>query len=81
MADLVSIDRIPKAIRLYRILEKRDPLHAGLKANLAGLLLLGGDAEAAILKAQEALELKPQHFLRLWLWSMRIRLLKIALPH
>ncbi len=62
---LVSIDRIPQAIRLYRILEKRDPLHAGLKANLAGLLLWSGDAEAAILKAQEALELKPQHFFAL----------------
>jgi TolB-like protein len=49
---LVSIDRIPQAIRLYRILEKRDPLHAGLKANLAGLLLWSGDAEAAILPGQ-----------------------------
>jgi TolB-like protein/Flp pilus assembly protein TadD len=62
---LNSIGRIPQAIRLYRILEKRDPLHAGLKANLAGHLLWSGDAEAAILKAQEALELKPQHFFAL----------------
>jgi TolB-like protein/Flp pilus assembly protein TadD len=62
---LNSIGRIPQAIRLYRILEKRDPLHAGLKANLAEHLLWSGDAEAAILKAQEALELKPQHFFAL----------------
>jgi TolB-like protein/Flp pilus assembly protein TadD len=62
---LNSIGRIPQAIRLYRILEKRDPLHAGLKANLAGHLLWSGDAEAAILKAQEALEMKPQHFFAL----------------
>jgi TolB-like protein len=62
---LASIDRIPQAIRLYSIVEKRDPLHAGLKSNLAFLLLRSGDAEAAILKAQEALELKPQHFFAL----------------
>jgi TolB-like protein/Flp pilus assembly protein TadD len=62
---LNSIGRIPQAIRLYRILEKRDPLHAGLKANLAGHLLWSGDAEAAILTAQEALEMKPPHFFAL----------------
>jgi serine/threonine-protein kinase len=58
---LASIDRIPQAIRLLSVVEKRDPLHAGRKASHAMLLLWGGDAEAAILKAQEALELKPQH--------------------
>ena len=58
---LPSIDELPQSIRLYAEIEKRDPLHAGYKASLAHLLLWGGDAEAAILKAQEALELNPQH--------------------
>jgi tetratricopeptide (TPR) repeat protein len=62
---LPPIDRIPQAIRLYTDVEKRDPLHAGHKASLAYLLLWSGDAEAAILKAQEALELNPQHFFAL----------------
>jgi TolB-like protein len=62
---LASIDRIPQAIRLYSIVEKRDPLHAGYKANLSLLLLRSGDAKAAILKAQEALELKSQHIFAL----------------
>jgi TolB-like protein/Tfp pilus assembly protein PilF len=65
MLYLVPIDRIPHAIRLYTDAEKLDPLRAGYKANLAYLLLRSGDAEAAILKAQEALELKPQHFFAL----------------
>jgi tetratricopeptide (TPR) repeat protein len=58
---LPAIDRFPQAIQLYAEAEKRDPLHAGSKAVLATLLLWSGDVEAAILKAQEALELKPQH--------------------
>jgi tetratricopeptide (TPR) repeat protein len=62
---LVAIDKMPLAIQLHTDAEKRDPLHAGYKANLAFLLLWDGDAEAAILKAQEALELNPQHFFAL----------------
>jgi tetratricopeptide (TPR) repeat protein len=62
MFYLTPIDRIPHAIRLYTDAENRDPLHAGFKASLAFLLLWSGDAEAAILKAREALELNPQHF-------------------
>jgi serine/threonine-protein kinase len=65
MQYLAPIDRIPHAIRLYTDAEKRDPLRAGYKANLAYLLLWSGDAEAAILKAREALELNPQHFFAL----------------
>jgi tetratricopeptide (TPR) repeat protein len=65
MFYLVSIDRISDAIRLYIDAEKRDPLRAGYKSNLAFLLLWSGDAEAAILKAQEALELNPLHFFAL----------------
>jgi TolB-like protein/Tfp pilus assembly protein PilF len=62
---LTPTDRIPHAIRLYTDAENRDPLHAGIKASLAYLLLWSGDAEAAILKAREALELNPQHFFAL----------------
>jgi TolB-like protein/Flp pilus assembly protein TadD len=65
MFYLPPIDRIPQAIRLYIDAEKLDPLHAGYKAVLAYLLLWSGDAEAAILKAREALELNPQHFFAL----------------
>jgi tetratricopeptide (TPR) repeat protein len=50
---------------LYIDAEKLDPLHAGYKAALAYLLLWSGDAEAAILKAREALKLNPQHFFAL----------------
>jgi tetratricopeptide (TPR) repeat protein len=65
MFYLVPIDRISYAIRLQTDAEKRDPLRAGYKANLAFGLLWSGDAEAAILKAQEALELNPLHFFAL----------------
>jgi adenylate cyclase len=62
---LLAIDRTQQANRLFTEAEKRDPLHAGYKANLASFLLLNGDVEAAILKAQEALELKPRHIFAL----------------
>jgi TolB-like protein/Tfp pilus assembly protein PilF len=58
---LIPIDRIPQAIRLYARAEDRDPLQAGYKANLANFLAFNGDIDGAILKAQEALELNPQH--------------------
>jgi adenylate cyclase len=58
---LPAIDRLPRAIRLYRDAERRDPLHAGFKANLSGLLLWSGDTKAAVLKAREALQLDPRH--------------------
>ena len=63
MFYLAAIDRIPQAIRLYTEAEKRDPLHAGYKANLAGLLLFTGDAEAAARKARETLQLNPRNVL------------------
>jgi TolB-like protein/Flp pilus assembly protein TadD len=62
---LTAIDRLPQAIQLYAQLEERDPLQAGYKANLANVLIWSGDAEGAILKAQEALELNPQHYFAL----------------
>jgi TolB-like protein/thioredoxin-like negative regulator of GroEL len=63
---LQHIDEIPQAIRLYAEAEKRDPLHAGYKTNLAQLLLVSGDAEAAARKAREAVELNPQHVIALF---------------
>jgi adenylate cyclase len=61
MFYLTAMDRMPQAIDLYSDAEKRDPLRAGYKANLAFLLIWSGDVDAAILKAREALELNPQH--------------------
>jgi serine/threonine-protein kinase len=63
---LLHINEIPQAIRLYTEAEKRDPLHAGYKANLAHILLVSGDAEAAYRKAREAVELNPQHLIALF---------------
>jgi TolB-like protein/Flp pilus assembly protein TadD len=74
MLYLLPIGRIPHAIQLYTDAEKLDPLRAGYKANLAYLLLWSGDAEAAILKAQEALELNPQHFFALTAMAEAYRL-------
>jgi adenylate cyclase len=65
MFYLPAIDRMPQALHLYSDAEKRDPLHAGYKSNLAYLLIWSGDADAATLKAQEALELNPRHFFAL----------------
>ncbi|HEY5776478.1 MAG TPA: hypothetical protein VIS57_10350, partial [Xanthomonadales bacterium] len=42
---------------------KLDPLHAGYKATLAGILYYAGNDHAAIQKAREALQLDPEHFL------------------
>jgi TolB-like protein/Flp pilus assembly protein TadD len=62
MFYLAPTDRISHAIRLYRNVENLDPLHAGIKANLAYLLLWQDDPKAAMQKAREALELNPLHF-------------------
>ncbi len=58
---LQFIDRGRQAIELYSKAEKLDPLHAGLKANLAGLFYYDGDKEGSIRKAREALQLDPEH--------------------
>ena len=58
---LAGIDEIPAAIRVLSEAERGDPLQAGYKSNLAMLYIWGGDPEAAIIKAQEALKLNPQH--------------------
>jgi TolB-like protein/Tfp pilus assembly protein PilF len=58
---LVAIDEIPLAIRLYAEAEERDPMHAGIKNNHTMVLRFNGDAEAAVQKAREALQLNPGH--------------------
>jgi TolB-like protein len=58
---LGSIDKIPRAIAMLKEIEQIDPLHPGHKSNLAFLHIWSGDAQAAIQKAQEALQIKPHH--------------------
>jgi tetratricopeptide (TPR) repeat protein len=62
---LQHIDEGERAIQLYVEAEKRDPLHAGYKANLAALYVWNGYTEAAVRKAREALKLNPQHLFAL----------------
>ena len=61
MFYLNVLGRQEQAIRLLTDSEKRDPLHAGSKANLAATLYYQGHYEEAISKALEALELNPRH--------------------
>jgi tetratricopeptide (TPR) repeat protein len=56
-----AVDRPDLSVRMYLEAEKRDPLHAGIKANLGTFLLYVGDTETSIKKANEALELEPDH--------------------
>lgn len=60
---LALIDRFEEAIRWNMDAEKRDPLNAGYKSNLAEILRLSGDNEAAARKAREALVLNPSYVL------------------
>jgi tetratricopeptide (TPR) repeat protein len=65
MFYLQHIDEGERAIQLYVEAEKRNPLHAGYKANLATLYVWNGYTEAAARKAREALKLNPQHLFAL----------------
>jgi TolB-like protein/thioredoxin-like negative regulator of GroEL len=65
MFYLQHIDEREDAIHLHTEAEKRDPLHAGYKANLANIYIWSGNAEAAARKAREALALRPQHIFAL----------------
>jgi tetratricopeptide (TPR) repeat protein len=58
---LVAIDQGELAIKLMREAERLDPLHSGLKNNFTMLLRIMGKAEAAVLKAQEVLQVDPRH--------------------
>jgi tetratricopeptide (TPR) repeat protein len=58
---LQFIDQQQQAIELYGNAEKLDPLHAGIKANLGGILYSAGDNDAAKRKALESLQLDPGH--------------------
>jgi TolB-like protein len=60
---LQFIEQQRLAIELFTSAEKLDPLHSGIKANLAGILYFAGDDVAAIRKAREALQLDPEHLL------------------
>jgi TolB-like protein/Tfp pilus assembly protein PilF len=58
---LEHIGQGDRAEQIFLEAEKRDPLHAGYKANLANLFTFHGDFEKAAGKAREALKLEPQH--------------------
>jgi len=58
---LQFIGQQQRAIELFAQAEKLDPLHAGTKANLAGMFYFAGDDDAAIRKARQALQLDPEH--------------------
>jgi tetratricopeptide (TPR) repeat protein len=58
---LQFIGQQQKAIELYENYSKNDPLHAGYKANLAGILYFAGDDYGTIKMAREALLLDPGH--------------------
>ena len=58
---LPALDRPKESIRLLRLLEERDPMHAGLKAVLAYGLFWNGNTEEAIAKARQALAIDPGH--------------------
>ncbi len=58
---LQNIGQSERAIKLNTEAEKGDPLHPGYKANLALLYVWNGNADAAVRKAREALELDPDH--------------------
>ena len=58
---LQHIGKQESAVQIFAEVSKRDPFHAGYKANLANLYTWNGKAEAAVIKAREALDLEPQH--------------------
>ena len=58
---LAPLDQVPLAIRLATEAEQVDPLNALTKVNLAYVYRFGGDTDAAITKAREALALNPKH--------------------
>jgi TolB-like protein len=57
------IDREHQAVEVLTKIENRDPLHAGIKANIAGVSYFAGDYATAIRKAREVLQLDPEHVL------------------
>jgi adenylate cyclase len=58
---LPALDRLEESIRLQRLAEERDPLHAGIKAALAIYLLWSGKVEESIAKARQALAIDRGH--------------------
>lgn len=62
---LQFMDKQAEAVELFTNTVKLDPLHAGRKASLAGILLFSGDVEGAIREARGALQLVPEHMIAL----------------
>ena len=62
---LQFIDKQAEAVELFANTVKLDPLHAGRRASLAGILLFSGDVEGAIREARGALQLVPEHIIAL----------------
>jgi TolB-like protein/Tfp pilus assembly protein PilF len=60
---LQFIEKQSQAIEIFTNTTNLDPLHAGRKASLSGMLYFAGDNEGAIREAQKALQLDPQHIL------------------
>ena len=63
---LPQLGRFDEAFELYRDVELRDPLHAGLKVNHGVTLRFAGRAAEAIAKFEEAIALSPLH---VFAWS------------
>lgn len=63
---LPQLGRYEEAFALYREVERRDPLHAGIKTNHGVTLRFAGRADEAIAKFEQAIKLAPNH---VFAWS------------
>src|SRR5688572_8210517 len=63
---LPQLGRFDEAFALYRDIEKRDPLHAGIKTNHGVTLRFAGRTVEAIAKFEEAIAISPLH---VFAWS------------
>ena len=63
---LPQLGRFDEAFALYREVELRDPLHAGIKTNHGLTLRFAGRSDEAIAKFEEAIAISPYH---VFAWS------------
>jgi adenylate cyclase len=63
---LPQLGRFDEAFALYREIELRDPLHAGIKTNHGVTLRFAGRSDEAIDKFEEAIAISPDH---VFAWS------------
>ena len=63
---LPQLGRFDEAFALYREVERRDPLHAGIKTNHGVTLRFAGRSIEAIAKFEEAIAISPYH---VFAWS------------